>query len=133
MCLLANGYVYNKTVFTRANKKCLSSHYISIDEYAMHPSVPDEKDHHSVCVKSQVMEAGGEDILWCYCVCASGASFLCVHNTNSKIAYLQKHDTPLCRASMHSFHQLSILERATDHKCINNCNHPKRDVGGIQV
>ncbi len=23
------------------------------------------------------------------------------------------------------FHQLSILERATDHECINNCNHPK--------
>jgi hypothetical protein len=23
------------------------------------------------------------------------------------------------------FHRLSILERATDHKCINNCNRPK--------
>jgi hypothetical protein len=23
------------------------------------------------------------------------------------------------------FHRLSILERATDHGCINNCNHPK--------
>jgi hypothetical protein len=23
------------------------------------------------------------------------------------------------------FHRLSILERATDHKCIYNCNHPK--------
>ncbi len=26
---------------------------------------------------------------------------------------------------MHSFHRLSILERATDHKCNNNCNRPK--------
>jgi hypothetical protein len=25
---------------------------------------------------------------------------------------------------MHSFHRLSILERATDHKCNNNCNRP---------
>jgi hypothetical protein len=31
----------------------------------------------------------------------------------------------LCRASMHSFHRLSILERATDHECVNNCNRPK--------
>ncbi len=26
---------------------------------------------------------------------------------------------------MHSFHQLSILERATDHKCNYNCNRPR--------
>jgi hypothetical protein len=31
----------------------------------------------------------------------------------------------VCRASMHSFHRLSILERATDHKCNNNCSRPK--------
>jgi hypothetical protein len=30
----------------------------------------------------------------------------------------------LCRASVHSFHRLSILERATDHECNNNCNRP---------
>ncbi len=24
------------------------------------------------------------------------------------------------------FRRLSILERATDHECINNCNHPKK-------
>jgi hypothetical protein len=30
----------------------------------------------------------------------------------------------MCRASMHSFHRLSILERATDHECNNNCNRP---------
>jgi hypothetical protein len=31
----------------------------------------------------------------------------------------------LCRASVHFFHRLSILERATNHKCNNNCNRPK--------
>jgi hypothetical protein len=42
--------------------------------------------------------------------------------------------TLLCRACMHSFfHQLSILERATDHECINNRSYSKRNVGGIQV
>ncbi len=28
----------------------------------------------------------------------------------------------VCRTSVHFFHRLSILERATDHKCNNNCN-----------
>jgi hypothetical protein len=37
----------------------------------------------------------------------------------------QKRISRMCRASKHSFHRLSILERATDHKCINNCDHPK--------
>ncbi len=27
------------------------------------------------------------------------------------------------------FHRLSILERATDHKCIKECSHSKRNVG----
>jgi hypothetical protein len=31
------------------------------------------------------------------------------------------------------FHRLSILERATDHKCINDCSYSKRNVGRIQV
>jgi hypothetical protein len=38
----------------------------------------------------------------------------------------------VCRASMHSFHRLSILERATDHKCINNCNPPKEMWVGLK-
>ncbi len=51
LCLLANGSVNNNPVFTRANKKFLSSHYISIDEYMQCTPVPDENDHHSVCVQ----------------------------------------------------------------------------------
>ena len=40
---------------------------------------------------------------------------------------------PLCRACMHSFfHRLSILERATDHKCIKECSYSKRNVGRIK-
>jgi hypothetical protein len=31
------------------------------------------------------------------------------------------------------FHRLSILERATDHECINNCSYSKRNVGRIPV
>jgi hypothetical protein len=31
------------------------------------------------------------------------------------------------------FHRLSILERDTDHECINNCSYSKRNVGRIQV
>ncbi len=30
------------------------------------------------------------------------------------------------------FHRLSILERATDHGCINNCNHPKEMWVGLK-
>jgi hypothetical protein len=30
----------------------------------------------------------------------------------------------VCRASVHSFHRLPILDRTTDHKCNNNCNRP---------
>ncbi len=41
-------------------------------------------------------------------------------------------NTLACRASMHSFHRLSILERATDHKCINNCNRPKEIWVGLK-
>ncbi len=34
----------------------------------------------------------------------------------------QLSSTCLCRASVHFFHRLSILERATDHECNINCN-----------
>jgi hypothetical protein len=30
------------------------------------------------------------------------------------------------------FHRLSILERATDHGCIKNCNHPKEMWVGLK-
>jgi hypothetical protein len=38
----------------------------------------------------------------------------------------------LCRASVHFFHQLSILERAMDHKCNNNCNCPEEMCVGFK-
>jgi hypothetical protein len=40
---------------------------------------------------------------------------------------------PVPRKYVLFFHRLSILERATDHGCINNCSYPKRNVGRIQV
>ncbi len=53
------------------------------------------------------------------------------HVNHSFFILLQVTKLPsLCRACMHSFfHRLSILERATDHKCIKECSYLLKKCG----
>jgi hypothetical protein len=44
--------------------------------------------------------------------------FAIISNTREDVQYTVVSNKCMCRARVHFFHQLSILERAADHKCI---------------
>ena len=53
-------------------------------------------------------------------------TIVCISNILCGLKVIVSRNLQLCRACMHSFfHRLSILERATDHKCINDCSYSK--------